>query len=321
MTLRAIVVGSGWGAHAAHVFGAEPRVELVALVGRGSPRTRDLAQRLDVVEYGELERCVVECSPQIAAVAVGESLHSEMVQLLLNADCHVLCAHPVASDAQTVADLAALATNRQLQAATDYSLRFTPGFAAARAMLDELGPPLRIAGQGPGRALVMAVDLCRALAGPIEAVYGAERYPSNLATRRASAPKAFPPTLVLEHSAGCVSTVVPMPHSDPRSAHRITISTERGRLDVALPCGVTEITAYHGKGNVRRERLVEAHGSDDPLESFAEPMRRLVSNFVESVVSGTATPVTLLEEAHLRAVWNALGRSAHIGKLVAVPVV
>lgn len=321
MTLRAIVVGSGWGAHAADVFHADPRVQLVAVVGRASPRTRDLARRLDVVEYDELERCVGECSPEIAAVAVGEGLHPEMMRMLLNADCHVLCAHPVAPDAQTVVDLAALAERRQLQAATDYSLRFTPGFAAARAMLDELGPPLRIAGEAPGRALVMAVDLCRVLAGPIDAVFASERYPSNLMGRRASTPKAFPPTVLLEHSAGCVSTLVPVPHADPRSAHRITISTERGRLDVALPCGATELSVYRGKGSVRRERLVEERDSDDPVQLFGEPMRRLVSSFVESVVSGVATQVTLLEEAHLRAVWNGLGQSARIGKPVAVPIV
>ena len=316
--LRALVIGSGWGRHAAEALARMPEVELAGIVGRGSARTRGLTKRLGVSCYDDLDDAIGRAQPDAAMISVSERAHPGLVRKLLEAGCHVLCSHPVATDAATVLALDELARALALRVATDYTMRLLPAFEAARRSLASYGPPLRIAQQSPGRALPIAIDLALSLAGPAARVFAAGAYPPHLDERRRTAPQAFPPTIVVEHAGGCVTAITPVPHADPAAAHRLSISTERGRLDLRLPAGGLDGLTYRGGGVVERNQIVAA--SPDPAppgELFGSAMRELVRRFVEGIVTGDAVDVPLVDEARVRGVWAAVGRSRPSG----VPVV
>jgi predicted dehydrogenase len=314
--MRALVVGSGWARHAAAVFAAHPGVRLVGVVGRGSSRTLELAARYGVPAYTSMETAIEEARPALAAVAAGEIVHPELVRRLLIAGCNVLCSHPVAREAKEVRELAALAAQRKRLLETDYSMRETPGFRVAQQILEAFGPPLRISARSPGRALVIALDLACALAGPVEAVCGSVRYPPAFEDRRRRAAEAFAPTALLEHSSGCVTTVTPVPHAESHAAHRLEISTAATRLDLELPAGEV-IKLVRRKGSVERSLLLAEAPARDADEAFGTPMRALVTGFVQRVLAGKTGGI-LNSEAHVREVWLALGRATREKKLIPI---
>jgi len=316
--LRALVVGSGWGQHAAEALAAHPATRLVAIVGRGSERTASLGNRLCVPVFSDLQAAIEASASEIAAVAAGERSNAELVRSLLEAGCHVLCSHPVAREARTVGDLAALAQRKSRLAATDYTMRLTEAFTATEDALGELGPALRVSVQCPGAALAIGIDIAIGLAGKVRRVYASASYPPGLSERVFATPRAFPPSVLIEHASGCVSSIVPVPHADPRAAHRVTVSTERGRIDLALPSDGATLVRYYGHGRVERSELAEPLPAASPEETFAEPMRALVRRFVDCVTNGLAVHSPLMEEAHRRAAWAAMSQS--VRRAVAVDV-
>lgn len=310
LKLRALVFGSGWGEHSVRAFDSDPRVRLAGIVGRGSARTRELAKSLAVPAFDDVEKAIAATAPEVASVAVNEREGPAIAEALLKRGCHVLAAHPVAADAATVRSLAALAETCGRVIATDYTLRLQPGFTAARQVLDRSGALLRAVIEAPGRALIMAADLAIGLAGPVASVLASPLYPAALDERIHRSPKSFPPTLLFEHRCGCVTVVVPVPHAAPASAHRITLSAERARIDLALPAGEVRALSYLGGGQISEYRILKAEPSRSASEVFAGPMRELARRFVDSVTSGAPVHAGLMEEAHLRDLWAAAQRSA-----------
>ncbi len=318
MKLRTLVVGSGWGEHAAGVFAADERTRLVGLVGRGSERTRALAERLAVPAFTDIGEAIRAAAPEVAAVAVNERDNPAIVRALLEAGCHVLCSHPVAASAEEVRALEALGQAHARLVATDYTLRLRPGFLQTRAALATSGALLRASIESPGRALVMAADLAVGIGGPIVAVFASPPYPAALHERLQRTPKAFPPTLLFEHRAGCVTVAVPVPHAGTQSAHRITLSAERARIDLGLPSGPARVTRRLSQGRVEEQVLLSPEPAVSATEAFAGPMRELARRFLDSVVGGVPVHAPLAEEAHVREVWAAAQRSSRERRLVDV---
>lgn len=304
--LNALVVGSGWARHAAQVFGSRADVRVAGVVARGSPRSFALARGLGVPFFTALDDAIAETSPAIAVVAVGDTTNLVVATRLLEAGVHVLCAHPVAPAAEEVGALAELAETRGLVASTDYSLRLTDGFRAARRALRELGPHLRAEITYPGRFLPMALDLAVAIGGAVETVSAFGRYPDVLDARRATRPAAFPPTIVLEHAAGSVTALTPSPHAAPPRAMRATTSSEGGRLEIELPCGGTRRLRLKARGSFEETLLVEPVIGAPAEDAFAEAMRALAHAFVDAVVTGSPPPCPLADEVAVRELWNAI---------------
>ncbi len=316
--LRALVVGSGWAQHGAELFAEHDRTNLVGIVGRGSKRTRDLAEQLGVPAFDDIDEAIRQTRPEIATVAVGERANPAFVRSLLDAGAHVLCSHPVAPDPATVLELARVARGHGLVVATDYSLSMTPEVDHMASALGRLGTPLRAVVQSPGRSMVLALQLCVRLLGSVERVFAEPRYPAPVAGARKSAPGAFPPTLLLTHASGCVSSIVPVPHAAVESAYRITVSSERGRLDAELPGGPVRCTVALGGGGAETSVLSGARTRVSARQLVGGAMRDLVEQFLDAVDHGTAVHAPLEEEAHVRAVWVAARASIEGDRPVAV---
>ena len=307
--MRALVVGSGWGRHAALALKNDPRADLLGIVGRGSARTKALAEVCGVAAFTDLEAALQQIAPRIAVVSVHESASPAIVRRLLEADCHVLCSHPVAHEPSTVTALSALAAKKQLRVGTDYTMRLSGAFKRLLTFVDPTRPPLRINMLCPGRAMVIAVDMAVALAGPVGRVMASAPYPSAFSSRAAAAPTSFPPSVMLEHTSGCVTSLVPMPHMDPARAHHVSVSTEDGRYDLQLPAGTLDVLRNLGKGRSSTERLVDLDRAAPSAELFARAMVGLVEHFVSAVRDGHAHP-SFEEEIHVRSVWLALWKAA-----------
>lgn len=306
MSLRALVVGSGWGSHAARTFRADSRTELCALVGRNSARTRQLAAELAVPAFDGLEQAIATVRPQLASVAVHEGANPQLVRTLLGAGCHVLCSHPVARAPEETAALAALAAEKKLLLATDYTLRRAPGFLAVLERAPREGHLLRLTLETPASTSVIGLDLALALAGPVRAVDAWSSYPGEVAERARQHPRAFGPTFVLEHQSGCVTTLTPVPHADPASAYRVVLSFERCRVELLLPAGECTLLRYLGKGRVERTVLQSGAPPSPPVELYGGAMRALVNRFIGSVFEGLPVDCDFFTEAHVAAVSRAL---------------
>lgn len=307
--LNALVVGSGWAAHAARAFAARSDVSVRGVVARGSDRSFALARSLGVPLFASVGEAVAETQPMIAVVAVGDTDNHNFAAELLRAGAHVLCAHPVAPTSLDVAELARVADESNRLVSTDYSMRVTDVFRAARVAAPDLGDLLRVEITFPGRFLPMAIDLALATAGAVDAVSAFGRYPSSFDERRAKAPAAFPPTLVLEHSAGAVTTLTPSPHAVPSAAMRVTSSHAGGRLEVELPCGGARRIRNLSGGAFEETVLVSPNAITDAASAFTEAMHALANAFVDAVLAGTPAPCPLEDEAEVRRVWRCVGRA------------
>lgn len=309
LRLNALVVGSGWARHAASAFAARTEVRVAGVVGRGSPRSFALARSLGVPLFTSLDDAVHETKPSIGVIAVGDEANPLLTRALLEAGAHVLCAHPVAPDPERVGALAELAEARHLVASTDYSLRTTPTFAAARRAITESGTLLKTELTFPGRFLPIALDLAIAIGGPVDVLSAFGRYPDSLEERRAVTPAAFPPSVVLEHAAGSVTTLTPSPHAAPSTAIRVTTSSTGGRLEIELPCGGARKLELRRRGRFEETVIVAPNTRIKPENAFVEAMSSLANAFVDAVLQRDAPPCPLADEVAVRELWQTIPRA------------
>lgn len=307
----AIVIGSGWGAHAARAISAHPQARLHCLVGRGSDRTLQLAAELKVPWLDDIHTAVERYQPAVAVVAVGATQNASLLRTLFENGVSVLCAHPVVQSAEGLRELLDVARACEVQSATDYTLRSSERFHVAAVALGELGAPLRITIESPSATLIMGLDLALGLGGEVRDVVVSTRYPESLRERRARSPRSFGPTVMLEHASGCVTTVAPSPHAEPHAAYRGSVSCERGRVDFELPGGSVRLVRPQGGAGVVSEELIAAvSDSQRSVELYGIEMRRLVGRFFDAISTGAIPFAPLYEELERRRLWEAIKRSA-----------
>lgn len=319
MKLRAIVVGSGWGQNAARTLATDDRVTIAGIVGRGSERTQALAHELGVPVFRSVEEAVASASPQVAVLAVDERHNERFAGELVTAGCHVLCAHPVASSARAVRDLATLARHHHVVITTDYSLRACAEHRAALQSLAHSGALLRVGVEFPGRGLPMAIDLAASFAGPAQRVFATRAYPDALRERLAATPEAFAPTVVIEHVGGTVSQLLPIPHARANEAYHALLSTEAARIDVRLPAGGATRLSSLREGRTRESSLVAPAVTKDPAAGYRDAVSSIVQNFIDVVADGGALISPLEVEVVAREVWAAISTSLRSREPVGVP--
>lgn len=317
-TLRAIVVGSGWAAHSARSLALDPRTELRAIVGRGSERSVGLAWSLDVPLESSIDLALAQHAPDIVVLAVGERTHEPLAIRCIEAGAHLLCAHPVAPDAAAVGRIAACAERHARMVRTDYTFRIRPELDLL-ADTRGRGHLLRLAIDAPGRWLPIALDTALVIAGRIGRVAAHRAYPSALAERAMKLPEAFPPTVVLEHITGVVTSIVPFPHSWPAQPVQVRASWERMRVEGMLPRGAVRTVACVRGGRVDAQELLAAEVDAFDAREHARAMEAVARAFVDTVLGMSDRLATLSDEAHLRGVWAALWRAARTGAPHEVP--
>lgn len=310
--LVGIVVGSGWGAHAARALTMDGRAELRALVSRGSPRSRLLAGALGVELAVSLDDALRRHRPDVVVLAAGEHQHEALALQAIEHGAHVLCAHPVAPGAKAVARIARAAEQAERIARTDYTFRVRPELHALASPAGR-GQLLRVAIDAPGRWLPIALDVAVVLAGPVARVLVSARVPEALASRARSAPAAFPPALLLEHEAGVVTSFAAFPHARPGVPVDVRTSWERAQVRAALPAAGATLVALQRGGGVEERELVSPGAEAARAIRIEEAMEEVTRSFVGAVLGEPDTLATLRDEEHLRAVWAAIWRAVATG--------
>ena len=162
----------------------------------------------------------------------------------------------------------------------------------------------------PGRLLPMALDLALVFGGRSMAVSSFGAYPEELAEQRQRAPAAFPPTIVIEHMSGCVTTLCPCPHAETARAFSVTASCATARIELALPSGGARKLRLLKTG---RTEIVElrraARHEHDAAAVFGTAMQKLANDFVDAVVSRGEPPCSLESESAVRSAWAAVAHS------------
>lgn len=303
--VSAIVVGSGWGAHAARALALDPRVDLRAIVGRGSPRTCLLAGALGVDLAPSLDEALGRYRPTVVVLAVGERFHEALAVRALEHGANVLCAHPVAPDAAAVTRIAQIAERHGRLVRTDYTFRVRPELHALAAR-EGRGELLRVSIDAPGRWLPIVLDTAVVIAGPVAQVLVSASVPAALEARRQATPAAFPPALLFEHESGVVTSFAAFPHARPGAPVDVRTSWERAQVRAALPAAGATLLALRRGGAIEERALVPTtDGAGEPAR-VEEAMQDVTTAFVGASLGEPDSLATLRDEAHLREVWSSI---------------
>ncbi len=301
-----LVVGSGWAGHAARALASGKR--LAGLVSRGSPRSLELARELAAPHFDDVANAVASTSARRAIVAAGETRHVEVMRPLVARGLDVLCAHPVAPSAEEVAELSALGQAHGVRLLTDYTMRRTPEIEALVAALPDDGPLLRLHVQSPGRWLPIALDLALLVGGSVRELESARTWPQAIAEQVRSSRAAFPPSLLLAHEAGVVTTWTPVTHMPIERPVRLVASMARAAWTLDLPDGGATRVAIDRAGGQESVRATPttARGSAPILNAWV----RVALAFAAGDYRGLAT---LDEEVERRRLWARIWRAPSVG--------
>jgi predicted dehydrogenase len=133
------IIGTGWGARVQVPVFREAGLEVVAIAGHDSDKTRKAADELRVEPFASW-RELVASDVDLVTIVTPPSEHVEMARAVLAAGKHVICEKPTALNAAEAEELvaAAKATPDRI-ALIDHELRFLPAWREARRRIAELG--------------------------------------------------------------------------------------------------------------------------------------------------------------------------------------
>ena len=133
------VIGTGWGARAQVPMFREAGLDVVAIAGHSSDKTKAAAAELGVEAVGAW-RDLIERDLDLVTIVTPPSEHLEMALAVLAAGKHVMCEKPTALDADQAEQLVGAARSQPNRIALiDHELRFLPSWREARRRVPELG--------------------------------------------------------------------------------------------------------------------------------------------------------------------------------------
>src|SRR5260221_7368813 len=126
------VIGTGWGARVQVPAFREAGVDVVAIAGHDSLKTRQTARELELTPFDDWH-ALVTSDVDLVTIVTPPSEPLAMTTAALKAGKHVLCEKPTALNAGEAEQLVAAAAERPRQLALiDHELRLLPSFRAAR---------------------------------------------------------------------------------------------------------------------------------------------------------------------------------------------
>lgn len=158
--LRAVVVGTGFGARV-HVPALRlSGFEVAALVGVNLARTAERAAECKVAAaFTQLEEALV-VEPNVVIIASPATTHYELTRKALLAGCHVLCEKPFTLNADEALELKRLAVHIGRVGFVGHEFRFIPSHALTARLIAEgaIGEP-RLATLIDHRGTLAGADL------------------------------------------------------------------------------------------------------------------------------------------------------------------
>jgi len=126
-TMKAIVVGTGFGCRIQVPALRAAGFEVAALVGANAERTSERARVNGVpAGYTDLAQAIAETGAQVVAISSPPHAHAELAITALNAGCHVLCEKPFAADMDEAQAMLAAAEKAGKVHMMGHEFRFEP---------------------------------------------------------------------------------------------------------------------------------------------------------------------------------------------------
>jgi predicted dehydrogenase len=136
MSLRALVIGSGYAGQGHALALRESGVEIAAMASRTEEVVRRVARELAIPEAATDWRAALEkIHPEIVAVATPGGTHVEMISAALDAGCHVYADKPLATTAADSRVLYERALRAGVKTAYAASYRYQPQALLARRLV------------------------------------------------------------------------------------------------------------------------------------------------------------------------------------------
>ena len=134
------IIGTGWGARSQVPNFREAGLEVVAIAGSHSDKTKRVAEELGLEAVDEWRSLVTRGDIDLISVVTPPSEHMAMATAALDAGKHLICEKPTTLNAAEAENLVeAGRRNPGRVAIIDHELRFLPSFREARARIAELG--------------------------------------------------------------------------------------------------------------------------------------------------------------------------------------
>ena len=146
MTLAAVIVGTGGWAEGALVpaIRSLPELDLAGCVGVSMAEADAFAATLGISQaFDSLETALCAIEPGLVVIATPDHMHVRQTATALRAGAAVYCEKPLAGDAASAREVAALAAALHGTATVGYAFRYAPAIQALRADLEagRIGEP------------------------------------------------------------------------------------------------------------------------------------------------------------------------------------
>lgn len=147
MSLRALVLGSGFAGQGHAAALRDAGVEIVGMASRTQAVVEQVAGEMGIPYAAtDWQQALLDLQPDIVAVGTPGGAHFEPVMAALEQGCHVLCDKPLAARADQARLMARKAEEAGVKTAYAASYRTMPHVLLARelVMQDEIGDPLEV---------------------------------------------------------------------------------------------------------------------------------------------------------------------------------
>jgi predicted dehydrogenase len=147
MTLRVLVLGSGYAGQGHAEAFRWAGVEVVGMVSRTQEIVEKIARELAIPYAGtDWQSALEELKPDIVAVATPGGAHYQPVMAAIDASCHIFCDKPLAATSRQARQMAQAASMADIKTAYAASYRYQPHALFARQLIAEgaIGEPLEV---------------------------------------------------------------------------------------------------------------------------------------------------------------------------------
>lgn len=137
MTMRAVVIGTGYAGEGHTAALRAAGVNVVALCGRTPEATSRTAKRLEIPEVSfDWRKTLQELRPNIVAIATPAKPHLEMTEVAAGLGCHILCDKPLATNEKEAQMMLQAVNNAGVKHAYGSTSRYAPALEHTRTLLE-----------------------------------------------------------------------------------------------------------------------------------------------------------------------------------------
>jgi predicted dehydrogenase len=138
MTLRAVVIGTGWAGEGHTIALREAGVEVVAMCGRTPEAAKAMATKLGIDEvHFDWRQGLEALHPDIVSIATTAAPHREMVEFAAHLGSHIMCDKPLGVNAEEARAMLAAVEQAGVKHAYGSTSRYGPACRYARHLLAE----------------------------------------------------------------------------------------------------------------------------------------------------------------------------------------